>query len=1359
MPLGFGASRQAGRLEVEVAADTDDFDKAMDELPKKAMKAGDAAGAEVEQQTSKRMKLLKVWLGANALALVGSLAFAFRDKLNPVMLTALGRFSKLGILMNSKVRRAIGAVTRGVGKLYTSMLDWAEIGIRGAGAALKAFGNRLKHEGVILNGFGHAVTAVGHALEKFGRILGWVANIWTQFKLGTVLGVGIFVALTTKAASEFENRFARVRTLLKGVSENDLRILGTSARRMSNEIGISSREINDTLYQTLSALPQLANETKKAMEIVEVAGKVAATGFAEAEVAVRAVTGIMNAWKLEADSAIPIADALFAAQDQGVTTFGEMAQSIGEVSGLTAALGGDWRDLLAIVATNTPFISTSETITGIASALSGVLEQGAPARAEAERLGLDFSAAALKAKGLIPFLREVAELTEGDPEVIAKLFGRREAVQLVVNLAQNMETLNEKLEIVKNTTGTLEENLSIMNNTVERQGEIMKSRFSALLASMGLDFDRWKVKGMRAINEILGGMGQIIESNRQAFDETQKMAEEGTLPTGGSLFERFERALLRNPARQLTGFQIAIADAIEVGVQQADATAFAQMIIDAKGDIALAMTQVLDESVQIWRSQSRVYDEIFKPAEPTSVEFAQKKIADFTRTLKAAALFEFFDTGDVEAYNEAIEGVRERVNALLLAERNRLIAAGVEVKVANQLLDAYQMADFEAQKAAEARAKAATDALGRMLAMQEVAEQFGAVGFEEAPEALRPVISAINKVDGEILSIAKTLEEATAGTDEFNGALARLGALREHRRELEEMGAAYGDLLPVIEKFGTEIVDYVRDLPLDEQGEFLSLAMDTATILDTVTDAQIAYNLAVEEWGEDSEQAKDAQAVLTKAAEGARKVLLVLIGVFDGLGLATDELRKGLQTLSGVLAGLPGGGGGEQRGGLIGFLFGNAETIEGVARGLLSVADAIGDIGEDARRSLQGVIDLAAGIKGISDSLAAGQGLSIGGLSQSIGGAIGLISGIAGLFGESEEDRRRKEILKQNTNALRSLKESIDRQRELALGLSEQDRERMAILEDVFRPITEARGTFGLFAALTRAGTILNDLGLTFEDLQRWVKEMGVDITFLTDEGELLVSELERAMEALDEIDLEDIFGGIEGALDRLQIEMALFDIDEPIDQLKRYYEFLRDNTKLDVPQFDLDTVEGRAALDEWIRALFDGFTSLDPEQLGAMTPEQILQLIETMEGLTDTLDEGPDSQSFQEFRGITEVTANRLAGLLTTDVYWNEMTALNAREMVRLLGGTPIGPAGADDLVPNLPPDLRPPRDLPRDKGDVLVYDVKISTLEVNVTEAQNMDAAELAGAVTRHVSQNLGNELVRQQRSGGGMLTRTVR
>src|SRR5690606_13098274 len=99
-----------------------------------------------------------------------------------------------------------------------------------------------------------------------------------------------------------------------------------------------------------------------------------------------------------------------------------------------------------------------------------------------------------------------------------------------------------------------------------------------------------------------------------------------------------------------------------------------------------------------------------------------------------------------------------------------------------------------------------------------------------------------------------------------------------------------------------------------------------------------------------------------------------------------------------------------------------ARTVEGLARGAMSVADAMGILGDEARRAFQSVIDLAGGIALIAS------GSRVGGLAQTIGGALGLITAFTGRGDDGEALRRAEEqrrAVEANTEALERLRRDL----------------------------------------------------------------------------------------------------------------------------------------------------------------------------------------------------------------------------------------------------------------------------------------------------------------------------------------------
>ena len=95
------------------------------------------------------------------------------------------------------------------------------------------------------------------------------------------------------------------------------------------------------------------------------------------------------------------------AQNFGKTSFGEMAQSMGNVIPIAAQLNVSTQELFGSIAVLTKNgIRTSEAITGLKAAYSNILKPSSEAAKLAQSLGLEFNAAHLKSVGWVKFLEE-----------------------------------------------------------------------------------------------------------------------------------------------------------------------------------------------------------------------------------------------------------------------------------------------------------------------------------------------------------------------------------------------------------------------------------------------------------------------------------------------------------------------------------------------------------------------------------------------------------------------------------------------------------------------------------------------------------------------------------------------------------------------------------------------------------------------------------------------------------------------------------------------------------------------------------------------------------------------------------------
>ena len=155
-------------------------------------------------------------------------------------------------------------------------------------------------------------------------------------------------AAIVKVGSDFETSMAKVKTLAD-TTQVSMADLSKGLMEISNTTGQSSQSLAEALYQALSAGVQ----TGDALAYTEQAAKLAAAGFTTTESAVDALSTVMNAYKMDASEVNAVSDMLLQTQNKGKTTVDELAASIAQVTPTAAAMGVEFEQVSAALATMT----------------------------------------------------------------------------------------------------------------------------------------------------------------------------------------------------------------------------------------------------------------------------------------------------------------------------------------------------------------------------------------------------------------------------------------------------------------------------------------------------------------------------------------------------------------------------------------------------------------------------------------------------------------------------------------------------------------------------------------------------------------------------------------------------------------------------------------------------------------------------------------------------------------------------------------------------------------------------------------------------------------------------------------------
>jgi len=280
--------------------------------------------------------------------------------------------------------------------------------------------------GALLGAKGIAA-AIGLATAAFAALAAAVAV--------AVAATAKFASASVKEFAVFEKGMAEVFTLLPDTSKKAFNSMRQDVLKLSAELGVLPEEMIPSLYNALSAgIPK-----ENVMDFLATATKAAKAGVATTEEAVGALTTVLNGYKLPAEKAGEVSDALFTTIKNGVTTMPELAANIGKVTPIAASLGIKFDDVAAAFAEMTKAMGpnkSAETGTALKALFADLGKAGSKAADNFERISGKSFPAFIKAGGNInQALQMMAKDAELNNKRLSDLFRGVEAGNAALILA------------------------------------------------------------------------------------------------------------------------------------------------------------------------------------------------------------------------------------------------------------------------------------------------------------------------------------------------------------------------------------------------------------------------------------------------------------------------------------------------------------------------------------------------------------------------------------------------------------------------------------------------------------------------------------------------------------------------------------------------------------------------------------------------------------------------------------------------------------------------------------------------------------------------------------------------------------
>lgn len=310
-----------------------------------------------------------------------------------------------------------------------------------------------------------------------------------------------------EVGSSFETSFSKASTLFGDVSV-DTDNLKSKIADMSKQTGISAEELNETLYQAMSAGIPVTEDMGTALAAVQTAAKLSVGGFTSSSTAMSGLTIAINAYGLSADDASRIADEFILVQNKGVTTVDELASNMGRAISTGSAYGVNLENLnAAYISLTKGGISTAESTTYLSSMMNELGDSGSDVgKVLQEKTGMSFSQLMDNGYSLADVLDILMASVDGDSSALMNLWGSAEAGKAAnAILTQGTDNFRQSLDDLGNSSGTTEDAYSTMMDTADGKMKQVKETANDLFIKV---FE----KAEPVIAAVLDGFQWLIEN-------------------------------------------------------------------------------------------------------------------------------------------------------------------------------------------------------------------------------------------------------------------------------------------------------------------------------------------------------------------------------------------------------------------------------------------------------------------------------------------------------------------------------------------------------------------------------------------------------------------------------------------------------------------------------------------------------------------------------------------------------------------------------------------------------------------------------------------------------------------------------
>lgn len=320
----------------------------------------------------------------------------------------------------------------------------------------------------------------------------------------------------TSAFYDFEQGLANTNTLLSGNNER-IKEFKTGLIDLSLFTGQTLDDFNAGMYQVISAF----GDSAQAMTAFSSAARNAVAGVSTTKESIDLTIATLKGYNLSLDQADRVSDIFFQTVKLGVTTFGELSASMGQVIPIASAVNVSMEELFGLMATLTGVTGNTAIVATQVRGMFNQLQQGGEVLTPLMKsLGYATASEMIAANGLMGSFELLYDAVDRNNDAFGSLFSNiRAKTAALALMSSQSENAKEKIQAMYEATGAANKAFEVATDTLSHRfnvaiqavkvnttvfGETLATIIAPAVDRIGVYFSN-SAKNLMAFNDELQG--------------------------------------------------------------------------------------------------------------------------------------------------------------------------------------------------------------------------------------------------------------------------------------------------------------------------------------------------------------------------------------------------------------------------------------------------------------------------------------------------------------------------------------------------------------------------------------------------------------------------------------------------------------------------------------------------------------------------------------------------------------------------------------------------------------------------------------------------------------------------------------